>query len=277
MVILVEASGLLFKSYFRADVNRDGNVDVQAVVDAFWQRLYATERYGNKLVEDLNRAGMPEPPCRFVVCFDSPGNCRKDRVRSYKANRDTPPDSMLNVLKAASIQAEWLENWERVIAPEEWEADDVIASIAAQTVGHRVQIHSIDKDFLQCLEQGRVGIAKPKAAARAYIAKLPRLSVSLYTAKQMLVDYGFGPSRWVDYQCLVGDSADNIAGFPGVGDKLARKWLQEYSGPLELLPHDLMTPKKRAVYEDEFLPALDDLRFLLTLRTDLEIDLCQAL
>ena len=278
MVILVEASGLLFRCYFRQDKLRDGEVDVQEVLDAFYQRLYATERYAHDLQRRLNQYGHTEPPPVFIVVFDSAGNCRRDRVPSYKAQRDTPPQAMLETLKAAQYQAVLLENWHRVVAPEDWEADDVIASIAYQASSEkrRVQIHSIDKDFNQCLVPGLVGIAKPRKAAQSYV-KLPKLACELYAARNLVADFGFGPDQWVDFQCLIGDSADNIKGFPGVGNAIAKRWLSEYHGPLELLPLDLMTKKQQAVYQEEFLPQLDDLRFLLTLKTDLEVERLWAL
>jgi len=255
MVILIEAAGLVFRSFWSAN-KRDEPYDEQPALDEFAVRLGNVRRYGRQVSTALRC------DARYMLVWDTPGNVRKERVTTYKAQRDKPPEELLRAYKACQIFGSF-EGWESLSAPRDWEADDVIASVARQAAGRgvRCQIHSVDKDFNQCLRKGVVGICK-----RVSDTGKPQT----YTEDDMRADFGFGPERWVDYQCLIGDSADNIKGLPGYGPKLSAALLRQHDGPLETMPVELLRPKQQKLWPD-FLSQLDELRFLLTLQTDLEL------
>jgi len=107
-----------------------------------------------------------------------------------------------------------------VIAIPGFEADDVIATLAAEGAarGLRVFLCTSDKDCRQLLTD-RVTILNLRKGATLDAAGLK-------------ADWGIAPSQVVDFQTLVGDSVDNVPGVAGCGPKTAAKWLQQY-GTLE--------------------------------------------
>src|SRR5690606_4736603 len=110
-----------------------------------------------------------------------------------------------------------------------WEADDVIATLAkkAMDLGPEVLIMTADKDILQlvCKKVSVVGFGKtdPPLGAEGVQTKL-----------------GVRPEQVVDYLALLGDQADNIAGVPGVGKKIACQLIEKFGdieGIIENLDH----------------------------------------
>ena len=158
---------------------------------------------------------------------------REAMYTEYKAHRDPPPADLLvqepmiaQVLAAMRIP---------VLSVAGFEADDVMATLAREGEARNLNVHlcTSDKDCRQLLTE-RVKILNLRKG-------------EAMDAKGLVEDWGVTPSQVVDYQALVGDSADNVPGVPGCGPKTAAKWLQKY-GTLEgIIAHaeELTGPKLR--------------------------------
>ncbi len=215
-----------------------------------------------------------DPDTECVCVFDSTrASFRRGLLDEYKANR-TRIAGVVEAVRDAKIAVTNSDEWVGYIAPDGYEADDVIASLAYQST-ERVLIHSADKDLNQCLERGRVSIMKrssmePTEPNDHGIMLDSELRATYYTSDMLEREFGFAPDRWVDYQCLVGDSADNVAGAKWIGPVAAKRILA-HGLPIEDI-EKLGLNKRQAAEWPAFLERLDTLREVFTLRTDLELE-----
>jgi DNA polymerase-1 len=163
-------------------------------------------------------------PDYLVAVFDLPGKTFRDALYpEYKAQRAPAPDDLhmqipliRQVLEAMRIP---------VLGVEGYEADDVIATVAAAAAqrGMEVFICTTDKDCRQLIDD------------RVRLFNLRKHT--LLDRDGLLQDWGIRPEQVVDLQSLVGDSVDNVPGVSGIGLKTAAKLLQEY-GTLDKLIAD---------------------------------------
>ncbi|MBI9111846.1 DNA polymerase I [Maridesulfovibrio ferrireducens] len=157
-----------------------------------------------------------EKPEYLVFMLDGKGkNFRHELFPDYKAQRPPMPDDL-------RVQVEPLKEAIRalgvpLIVSDGEEADDCIASLAARFKSERpVVILGADKDLKQCLDEN-VFMWDPAGRAEKI--------TSLADFKE---DTGLNPDQWADFQALIGDSADNIPGVPGVGKVTASKLMAKY-------------------------------------------------
>ncbi len=161
-----------------------------------------------------------EQPSHVAVAFDiSRRSFRTERYAEYKAGRaETPTDfhgqvSLIGeVLAALQIPS---------VTKEDYEADDVIATLATQSAaaGFDVLICTGDRDAFQLISD-RVTVLYPKKG----VSELARMTPDAVTDK-----YGVPPGRYRDLAALVGETSDNLPGVPGVGPKTAAKWIGQYT------------------------------------------------
>ena len=161
----------------------------------------------------------------YLICaFDLPAKTfREELYGEYKAHRPPPPSDLLvqepmiqQVLQAMRIP---------VVGVPGFEADDVMATLASEGAARDLAVFlcTSDKDCRQLLSD-RVTILN--------LRKKDRLD-----AAGLMKDWGVTPKQVVDFQTLVGDTADNVPGVPGVGPKTATKWLQKYGTLDNLIAH----------------------------------------
>ena len=166
-----------------------------------------------------------EVPTHLAVAFDvSRKTFRSERFTEYKANRTTTPDDfrgqvdlIKEVLTALAIP---------YFAVENFEADDVIATLATQAEddGFEVLITTGDRDAFQ-LVSDNVMVLYPRRG----VSDLGRIDPA-----EVMERYGLTPAQYPDFAALRGDPSDNLPGIPGVGEKTATKWIAEY-GSLQAL------------------------------------------
>jgi len=154
-------------------------------------------------------------PDYVAVVFDAKGpTFRHEIFEDYKANRPPMPEDMavqIPYIKevVAGLNVKPLEK-------EGYEADDIIGTIAmlAKNQGLNVVIVSGDKDFRQTLSENT--------------AMWDPMSEKLIDYDTIKQDYGIEPEQIIEVMALSGDSADNIPGIPGVGEKTAINLIQQF-------------------------------------------------
>jgi DNA polymerase-1 len=167
-----------------------------------------------------------EQPTHVAVAFDrSEPTFRHEQYVEYKANRrETPADfrgqlSLIHeVLGALGIQQ---------LSAAGYEADDVIATIAALGVaeGMDVLIVTGDRDALQ-LVSDEVTVLM----TRRGISDMTRFTPAAVAEK-----YGLTPAQYPDFAAVRGDPSDNLPSIPGVGEKTAIRWIQEFGSLTDLV------------------------------------------
>lgn len=172
----------------------------------------------------LRRAEKSFKPDVAVVAYDSPGGSFRDEMlKEYKGHRDAPPEALVSQFPLIE-QLAALMGWP-LLKQARMEADDIMATLTKQgrKAGFDVVLMTSDKDILQLVGPGvRVYRENPKGA-------------SLYGPDEVKERYGIAPEQIVDLLGLMGDSADNIPGVPGVGEKTAAKLLQEHGNMEKVL------------------------------------------
>ena len=194
----------------------------------------------------------------IIFALDTKGETFRNEIDpNYKANRTPPPEDLS---KQLPIAIEWIEKMGfHTLSLEGYEADDMIASVAkiAVSQGMIVRIVSHDKDLCQLIDDDRVVL----------VDAIKRSEVN---EAACLKKYGVEPSQFIDYQSLLGDSADNVPGVKGIGKVTAEKLLKRFGSLQNIYEHlEEVTPpgvqQKLRTFKDDALRS----RKLVTLQRDL--------
>ncbi len=212
---LIDAYAMIFRGYFAFIKNP--RITTKGI------NTSAIFGFTNSLIELIKR----DRPTHLAVVFDvGRTNVRHDDYAEYKANRLETPEPILlakpfinSILEAMHIP---------ILGVEGYEADDVIGTIAckAEKQGYNVFMVTPDKDFAQ-LVTDKIKIYKPSMKG----SDIEILGVEEIKAKYEIND----PKQIIDYLGMMGDAVDNIPGLDGVGDKTARKFIQEFGSMENLL------------------------------------------
>ncbi|MGY0407445.1 MAG: 5'-3' exonuclease H3TH domain-containing protein, partial [Polaribacter sp.] len=227
-LFLVDAYALIFRGYYafikNPRINSKG-LDTSAIMG-----------FMNSLLDVIKR----ERPDHLAVCFDKGGSTeRVELFKAYKANRDATPEAIKlavpyiqEILKAMHIP---------IMVKEGFEADDVIGTLAkqAEKEDYKTFMVTPDKDFAQLVSEN-IFMYKPRFGGGYDIWGVPEV-----LAKFEITD----PLQVIDFLGMMGDSADNIPGLPGVGEKTAKKFLAAYGSMENLLEntHELKGKMKEKV------------------------------
>ena len=201
-------------------------------------------------------------PHYLAAVFDSKEKTfRHDMYPAYKANRQTPPEDLIVQLDAVFELLEALDI--PLLKAPGYEADDLIGT-AARKFEDVCQVYIVtpDKDLAQLVHDG-VKILKPGKNQN---------ELELFGQKEIAVQFGVAPKLFTQFLTLTGDTSDNIPGAKGIGPKTAASLLLTYGSLDNIYKHlDDISPKNRQSLE-EFLPRLDLITKLVTIRTDLQVD-----
>ncbi|MBN2869798.1 MAG: DNA polymerase I [Campylobacterales bacterium] len=152
----------------------------------------------------------------LIFALDAPGPSFRAQIDpQYKANRSPAPEELKKQLPVA---IEWIDKMGyKSLSRAGFEADDMIASVVAQAraKGYLVRIVSHDKDLYQLIEDDVVVL-------------VDAISKKVLNERHCDEKYGVQPCQFIDYQALIGDSADNVPGVKGIGKVTAQKLLSQF-------------------------------------------------
>ena len=249
-LLLLDAYALIFRAFYammRSPRVTSTGIDTSAVFG-----------FVNTLQDLLKR----EHPSHIAVCFDPPGGktFRHENYKLYKANREKTPEGILvavpyikRILQAYRIP---------IFEVEGYEADDVIGTLShqAEQQGFFTYMVTGDKDFGQ-LVTPNIKVFDP--------LKKVILGVEEVNAK-----YGIqSPKQLIDILGLMGDTADNIPGCPGVGPKNAEKLIQQFGSIENMLAH---TDQLKGAQKQKVVDNAEQIRmskWLATIITDVPVTL----
>lgn len=249
-VLLLDAFGLIFRSYHafvdRPILNADGK-NISAYF-GFFKTLFQLAR--------------EQKPTHLVVMYDSKTATFRDELfAQYKAQRDAAPDDLLAVLP--EIEQTLGALGVPVMQRDGYEADDLIATGARWCRERNVEclIVSNDKDLLQMVG-GSV-----KALRSGFKGGWTQVG-----PEEVFESRGVHPHQIADWLALVGDTADNIPGVKGIGDKTAVQLLAEFGsldGIYENLDKITKAAAKKNLEEGREMARLS--KSLTILRDDLDL------
>ena len=252
-LFLLDAYALIYRSYYafikNPRINSKG-LNTSAIIG-----------FVNTLQEVIEK----EKPTHLGVAFDPHGpTFRSDAFPAYKAQREKTPE---DITRAVPIIKDLLAAYRiPVLQVDGYEADDVIGTLSnkADAMG-TVETYMLtpDKDYGQLVsEYSR--IFRPRHGG----------GYEMMGPQEVCEKYGISTtSQVVDLLALMGDSADNFPGCPGVGEKTAVKLVNDFGSVEQLLQrtNELKGALKKKVEEH-----IEDIRmsyFLATIKTDVPIEL----
>src|SRR5438132_2968770 len=222
-LFLVDGNNLAYRAYFALpeELATSEGFPTNALL-GFTNMLF-------KLLADYRPKGV-------AVAWDTRPVHRTDLSAEYKVDRRPMPDLLREQFPhfRPIVEAFGYRNLEF----EGWEADDVIATLAtrADEEGIKTCVVSTDRDAFQLCSENVCLMMTPRGVA----------DVQVYTPERVEARYGITPAQIPDFIALKGDTSDNIAGVPGIGDKTAGQLIAQYGSLEEVLAHaDEMSPARR--------------------------------
>ena len=251
-LFLLDAYALIFRSYYafikNPRINSKG-LNTSAIMG---------------FLNTLNEVLTKEQPTHLGVAFDPSGpTFRSEAFPDYKAQRESTPE---DIRRAVPIIKDLLQAYRiPILQVDGFEADDVIGTLAtkAGTRGVTTYMLTPDKDYGQ-LVTDNVLIYRPRHGG-GYETMGPR---------EVCEKYGIPSTEAViDLLALMGDSADNFPGCPGVGEKTAVKLINEFGSVEQLIARSGEIKGKLREKVEEHVGDIRMSYFLATIRRDVPIEL----
>ena len=251
-LFLLDAYALIYRSYYafikNPRINSKG-LNTSAIMG---------------FLNTLNEVLTKEKPTHIGVAFDPHGpTFRSEAFPAYKAQREETPE---DIRKAVPIIKDLLKAYRiPILQVDGFEADDVIGTLAekAGSIGVETYMLTPDKDYGQ-LVRDNVFIYRPRHGG-GYETMGPKEVCEKYNIPS--------PMAVIDLLALMGDSADNFPGCPGVGEKTAAKLIDEFGSIEQLLARSSEIKGKLREKVEQHVEDIKMSYFLATIKTDVPIEL----
>lgn len=250
-IFLLDAYALIFRAHYAFIKNPRFNskgLNTSAILG-----------FTNTLLEIIQK----EKPSHLAVVFDPPTpTFRKKMFPAYKAQRPPAPQEIIDavphiklVLEAMNISYYEIENFE---------ADDTIGTLAKQSARHGFTCYMMtsDKDYFQLIEEN-IFLYRPKRSGN---------QAEIYGVEETRTKWKIDdPAQIIDILAIWGDTADNIPGIPGIGEKTAIKLISKYKSTDGLYAHlhELKGKQKENVEQSREL--VKKSKELVTIVTDVPV------
>ncbi len=250
-LFLLDAYALIFRGYYAFIKNPR--------INSKGFNTSAIMGFTNSLFDVIRR----EKPDHLAVCFDKGGSeARTEMYEEYKAHRDETPEPIKeaipiiqDILRAMHIP---------VVVQAGMEADDIIGTLAKQAEKENYKVYMVtpDKDFAQLVSENIFMYRPARMGNGIEIWGIPEVQ------KKFAVER---PEQVIDFLGMMGDAADNIPGLPGVGEKTAKKFIQQFGSMEGLLENtdQLKGKMKEKVIDNAELGRLS--KRLATIFTDCDV------
>ncbi len=249
-LFLIDAYALIYRSYYTFIKNPR--------INSKGMNTSAIFGFVNSLEDVLKR----EQPTHVAVAFDPKGpTFRHEAFEAYKAQREETPEV---IRQSVPIIKQIIEAYHiPILEVPYYEADDVIGTIAkqAQKDGFDVFMMTPDKDYGQLVDQ-HIFMYRPKFGGDYEILGVPEILEKYQITSTQQV---------IDLLGLMGDTADNIPGCPGIGEITAQKLLKTFGNIENLLAH---TDQLKGAQKKKIEGAVEQIKFskfLATIKTDVPV------
>jgi DNA polymerase-1 len=251
-LFLLDAYALIYRSYYafikNPRINSKG-LNTSAIIG---------------FCNTLNEVLQKEQPTHIGVAFDPLGpTFRSEAFPEYKAQREETPE---DIRKAVPIIKNILKGYNiPILQVDGYEADDVIGTLAkkADSIGVKTYMLTPDKDYGQLVTEN-VNIYRPRHGG----------GYEVMGPKEVTEKYGIAtPLQVIDLLALMGDSADNFPGCPGVGEKTATKLISDFGDVKSLIERSSEIKGKLREKVEEHVKDIEMSYFLATIKTDVPVEL----
>ena len=248
-LLLLDGHSLAYRAYFA--------LPVANFATSTGQHTNAVYGFASMIINLIR----DERPTHIATAFDvSRKTFRSEKFPEYKANRATTPDEFRSQISYINelLDALGIPHFEL----EGFEADDIIATFVDKFSSQaEVLICSGDRDSFQLVKED-VTVLYPMKG----VTELARMTPEAVEKK-----YGLTPEQYPDFAALRGDPSDNLPSIPGVGEKTAAKWVQEFGSLKQLIARVDEVPGKAGEALRAALSSVITNRELTQLRHDLPL------
>jgi DNA polymerase I len=253
-LFLLDGPSLVYRAFFALP---------ESIATSTGEPTNAIFGFASMLVKIVTEFGV----CPTVVAWDAGTSGRTEMFADYKAQRRSRPDLLKQQWPAMEplVDAFGYSN----VKVEGFEADDVIASLAARALEADppvpVTIVTGDRDVFQLIDDA--GLVQVMATARGIT------ETKLYDRQAVIDRYGIAPELIPDFYGLKGDTSDNIPGIPGIGDKTASELIQRFGSLEQVLAN--VEEIKGAKRKQNLIEHADNARIskqLATVQRDVAVD-----
>nr|WP_238300643.1 5'-3' exonuclease H3TH domain-containing protein [Prevotella micans] len=249
-LFLIDAYALIYRSYYAFIKNPR--------INSKGDNTSAVLGFCNTLHEVLTK----EKPTHIAVAFDYGKTFRHERFPDYKAQREETPE---DIKRSVPIIKEILEAMHvPVLQVDGFEADDVIGTLAVKFSNEGIATYMLtpDKDYGQLVREN------------VYMFR-PRHGGGYEMLDESAIEKKYGiesTTQVIDLLALMGDSADNFPGCPGVGEKTAVKLIAQFGSIENMLQNTEQIAGKLREKVENAKSDIELSKFLATIRTDVPID-----
>lgn len=250
-LFLIDAYAIIFRSYYAFIKNPR--------INSKGQNTSAILGFCNTLNEVITK----EQPTHIAVAFDHGKTFRHEAYPDYKAQREETPE---DIKAAVPVIKQILQAMHIPILQEDgFEADDIIGTVATRSGEQGVETYMLtpDKDYGQLIRPN-VYMYRPRHGGGYEKLGEPEVESK----------YGIPtPLQVIDLLALMGDSADNFPGCPGVGEKTAIKLINQFGSIDNMLAHTSEIKGKLRQKVENATADIKMSKFLATIRTDVPIEI----
>lgn len=247
-LFLIDGHALIFKMYYaflrRPMINSKG-MDMSI--------LFGCTKYILELIER-------EQPTHIAVAFDPPGGTFRNKMfPEYKANRSETPQLVIDALEPLQKLCESL-NIKTMLVPN-YEADDVIGTVSKKFGAQGVKVFMVtpDKDYGQLIDDNITQIKPGKSGGENEIVDKAAICGK----------YGLSsPLQVIEMLTICGDTADNVPGVKGVGEKGAEKLISKYGSVAGIYEHIEELPERQKLMFKEAESHIELSHTLVTINTE---------
>src|SRR6476620_10333501 len=228
-LFLIDGPSLVYRAFFALP---------ESIATSTGEPTNAIFGFASMLVKIVSEYGV----CPTVVAWDAGTSGRTELYGDYKAQRRSRPDLLKQQWPAMEPLVEAFGY--RNVKVEGFEADDVIASLAARALASEPPVPTMivtgDRDVFQLIDDD--GLVKVMATARGIT------DTKIYDRQAVVDRYGIPHELIPDFYGLKGDTSDNIPGVPGIGDKTASELIQSFGSLEQVLEgvDQISGPKRKA-------------------------------
>ncbi|WP_458701086.1 DNA polymerase I [Sulfurospirillum sp. 1307] len=226
ILTIIDTFGFFFRNFYALPNLRNKDGFPTGLITGFANFIYTIK-------EDF-------PTDYILFALDAKGKTFRHNIdENYKANRKEAPEDLKKQLPVA---ISWIEKMGfKCFSKEGYEADDVIASAVRFAKEHDIKVRIVthDKDLYQLIDDSKVMIFDP----------MKKIEID---EEKCFEKFGVYPNRVGDYLSIVGDSADNIPGVKGIGDKGARKLLEQFDSVEQIYENleNVANPRAKKLLEE---------------------------
>lgn len=211
-LVIIDGNSIFYRSFYALPLLSNTNGEYSNAVYGFAIQII-------NIIQNIN-------PKYMVVAFDvSKHTFRTDMFSDYKATRKPMPDELRSQIEPLKKMLRLMNI--TICEQEGIEGDDIIGIISKKFLDTETIIVTGDRDSFQLVDN----------TTSVYFTKKGTSDVKIMTPSELKNEYGVTPKQFIDLKGLQGDTADNIPGVAGVGEKTARDLIQKFGSIENLYEH----------------------------------------